>query len=70
MKKSGMKKLVLHKQTVRVLTDRDLRDVAGGLSSPYTCNYTQSCGCSRAGCATLECTTGGFTNPCTGQAYC
>jgi hypothetical protein len=50
MKKTEMKKLALHKQTVRLLTERDMRNVAGGLSSPHTCAYSQSCPCSNLGC--------------------
>ncbi len=67
MKKTEMKKLVLHKQTVRLLTERDMRNVAGGLSSPYTCNYSQSCPCSQLGCDTTQGSarcgdTSGYTN--------
>ncbi len=45
-----MKKLKLHKETVRNLTDNELREVAGGCTRPIPCDgSTQTLMCSSHG---------------------
>ena len=54
MNKNNIKKLVITKETVRVLTDEQLKEVAGGagpVTTAYPCNHT------RIGCQTKGCTT-------------
>ena len=50
MKKSVLKKLSLHKETLRALEEADLRTAAGGFSSAVPCQTGTRCNISLCIC--------------------